>query len=89
VPDANDNVFIDGGVNQARIPLPRRTFPPDRDFGIAGNSAMTRNPKKGPRIRHTPKTGTRLAASPHRAIVFKPSAILTRRINSPTRGDAA
>jgi integration host factor subunit alpha len=44
---------------------------------------MTRSPKKGPRIRRTPKTGTKVPTSPHRVVVFKPSAILTRRINDP------
>jgi hypothetical protein len=46
-----------------------------------GNRAMTRNLKKGRRIGRTPKTGAELAISPHRVIVFKPSAILKQRIN--------
>jgi Bacterial DNA-binding protein len=43
---------------------------------------MTKNLKKGQRIGRTPKTGTELAISPRRVIVFKPSAILKQRINS-------
>jgi DNA-binding protein len=42
---------------------------------------MTKNLKKGQRIGRTPKTGTELAISPRRVIVFKPSAILKQRIN--------
>jgi len=42
---------------------------------------MTRNLKKGRRISRTPKTGSELAISPRRVIVFKPSAILKQRIN--------
>ena len=42
---------------------------------------MTRNLKKGRRIGRTPKTGSELAMSPRRVIVFKPSAILKQRIN--------
>ena len=44
-------------------------------------TAMTKNLKKGQRIGRTPKTGTELAISPRRVIVFKPSAILKQRIN--------
>ena len=36
---------------------------------------------KGQRIGRTPKTGTELAISPRRVIVFKPSANLKQRIN--------
>jgi integration host factor subunit alpha len=46
-----------------------------------GNRAMTKDLKKGQRIGRTPKTGTELAISPRRVIVFKPSAILKQRIN--------
>jgi nucleoid DNA-binding protein len=46
-----------------------------------GNRAMTRNLKTGRRIGRTPKTGAKLAISPRRLIVFKPSAILKQRIN--------
>jgi hypothetical protein len=42
---------------------------------------MTKNHQKGQRIGRTPKTGTELAISPRRVIVFKPSAILKQRIN--------
>ena len=42
---------------------------------------MKENLKKGQRIARTPKTGTELAISPRRVMVFKPSAILKRRIN--------
>jgi integration host factor subunit alpha len=42
---------------------------------------MTKNLNKGQRIGRTPKTGTELAISPRRVIVFKLSAILKRRIN--------
>jgi Bacterial DNA-binding protein len=42
---------------------------------------MTKNLKKGQRIGRTPKTGTELAISPRRAVVFQPSAILKQRIN--------
>jgi integration host factor subunit alpha len=45
---------------------------------------MTSNLKKGPRIRRNPKTGTKVPISPHRAVVFKPSAILKQRINGPS-----
>jgi integration host factor subunit alpha len=38
---------------------------------------MAKNLKKGQRIGRTPKTGTELAISPRRVIVFKPSAILS------------
>jgi hypothetical protein len=48
-----------------------------------GNRAMTKNPKKGQRIVHNPKTGTEVPISPRRVIVFKPSAILKQRINGP------
>jgi integration host factor subunit alpha len=46
-----------------------------------GSRAMTRTLKKGRRIGRTPKTGAKLAISPRRVIVFKPSAILKQRIN--------
>jgi integration host factor subunit alpha len=42
---------------------------------------MTKNLKKGRRVGRAPKTGTELAISPRRVIVFKPSAILKQRIN--------
>jgi integration host factor subunit alpha len=41
------------------------------------------SPKKGPRIRRTPKTGTKMPISPDRVVVFKPSAVLKQRINDP------
>jgi integration host factor subunit alpha len=44
---------------------------------------MTRNLKKGRRIGRNPKTGSEVPISPRRIIVFKPSAVLKRRINSP------
>jgi hypothetical protein len=47
------------------------------------NSVMTRNLKKGRRIGRNPKTRSEVPISPHRIIVFKPSAVLKRRINSP------
>ena len=50
---------------------------------------MTRNLKKGPRIGRNPKTGTEVPISPHRVIVFKPSAILEQRINGPAPDDVA
>jgi integration host factor subunit alpha len=37
--------------------------------------------KKGQRIGRNPKTGTEVPISPRRVMVFKPSAILKRRIN--------
>jgi len=43
--------------------------------------AMAKNLKKGQRIGRAPKTGTELAISPRRVIVFKPSAILKQRVN--------
>jgi integration host factor subunit alpha len=42
---------------------------------------MTKNLKKGQHIGRIPNTGTELAISPCRVIVFKPSAILKQRIN--------
>ena len=48
---------------------------------------MTRNLKKGRRISRTPKTGSELAISPRRVIVFKPSAILKQRINGHAVGN--
>ena len=38
--------------------------------------------KKGPRIGRNPKTGKEVPISPRRVIVFKPSALLKKRINS-------
>ncbi|MFZ3350878.1 MAG: integration host factor subunit alpha [Xanthobacteraceae bacterium] len=38
--------------------------------------------KKGQRIGRNPKTGKEVPISPRRVMVFKPSAILKRRINS-------
>jgi hypothetical protein len=32
LPIANDNVFINGCVNEARVPMPRCAFPGDRRF---------------------------------------------------------
>jgi nucleoid DNA-binding protein len=54
-----------------------------------GNRAMTKNLKKGRRIGRTPKTGTELAISPRRVIVFKPSTILKQRINGHSPGGVA
>jgi len=51
--------------------------------------AMTKNLKKGQRIGRTPKTGTELAISPRRVIVFKPSAILKQRINGHSTSGVA
>jgi integration host factor subunit alpha len=42
--------------------------------------------QKGPRISRNPKTNTEVSISPHRVIVFKPSAILKQRINGPGPG---
>jgi len=51
--------------------------------------AMAKNLKKGQRIGRTPKTGTELAISPRRVIVFKPSAILKQRVNGHSPGGVA
>ena len=40
--------------------------------------------KKGQRIGRNPKTGKEVPISPRRVMVFKPSAILKQRINSPS-----
>jgi integration host factor subunit alpha len=40
--------------------------------------------KKGQRIGRNPKNGIEVPISPHRVLVFKPSAILKQRINSNT-----
>ena len=50
---------------------------------------MTKNLKKGQCIGRTPKTGTELAISRRRVIVFKPSAILKQRINGHSSGGVA
>lgn len=42
---------------------------------------MTKNLEKGQCIGRTPNTGTELAISPRRVIVFRPSTILKQRIN--------
>src|SRR3979490_284505 len=44
--------------------------------------------KKGQRIGRNPKTGTEVPISSRRVMVFKPSAILKRRINGQTTGKA-
>jgi integration host factor subunit alpha len=47
------------------------------------------NLKKGPRVGRNPKTGAEVPISPHRVVVFKPSAILIQRINGPRPGGVA
>jgi nucleoid DNA-binding protein len=47
-------------------------------------TAMRRNIKKDHPIGRNPKTGTEVQTSPRRVVVFKPSAILKRRINRPS-----
>jgi integration host factor subunit alpha len=42
--------------------------------------------KKGMRIGRNPKTGTVVPISPRRVTVFKPSPILTHRVNSCSNG---
>jgi integration host factor subunit alpha len=42
--------------------------------------------EKGQRIRRNPKTGEEVPISARRVMVFKPSATLKQRINSPTKG---
>src|SRR5882672_8036808 len=68
--------FMKRRPNQARIPMPRCA-----PHGDQGNRAMAKNLKKARRIGRAPKTGTELAISPRRVIVFKPSAILKQRVN--------
>jgi integration host factor subunit alpha len=43
--------------------------------------------KKGQRIGRNPKTGKEVPISPRRVMVFKPSAILKQRINSPDEAE--
>jgi integration host factor subunit alpha len=47
---------------------------------------MTRKLRKGRRIGRNPKTGSEVANSSRRVIVFTPSAILKQRINGQSRG---
>jgi integration host factor subunit alpha len=42
--------------------------------------------EKGQRIGRNPKTGKEVPISARRVMVFKPSATLKQRINSPTKG---
>jgi nucleoid DNA-binding protein len=48
---------------------------------------MTTKLEKDPAIGRNLKTGTEASISPHRVIVFKPSAILKQRINSSRPDD--
>jgi nucleoid DNA-binding protein len=85
---ANDKVFINGCLNQARIAVPRYAFPGDSVIlKSQGNTAVTTKPEKDPGLGRNPKTGTEAPISPHRVIVFKPSAILKQRINSSKPDD--
>jgi integration host factor subunit alpha len=43
--------------------------------------------KKNQRIGRNPKTGAQVPIAPHRALVFKPSAILKQRINLRSAGN--
>jgi nucleoid DNA-binding protein len=61
-------------------------FPVIGDSETARKKAMTRKLKKGRRIGRNPKTGSEVANSPRRVIVFTPSAILKQRINGHSRG---
>jgi integration host factor subunit alpha len=50
---------------------------------------MAKNIKKGRRIARKPKAGTQVSISSRPVIVFKPSAILKRRINGHSPGSVA
>jgi integration host factor subunit alpha len=50
---------------------------------------MAKNIKKGQRIGRKPKAGTEVPISSRSVIVFKPSAILKRRINGHSPGSVA
>jgi nucleoid DNA-binding protein len=74
-------------VNQARIPVPRYAFAGDSVIlKSQGNTAVTTKPEKDPGLGRN-KTGTEASISPHRVIVFKPSATLKQRINSSRPDD--
>jgi hypothetical protein len=62
---------------------------PVGDSRLQGNRAVTRNPKKTPRVGRNPKTGTEVRIAPRRVIVFKPSAVLKARINRPRPDEVA
>jgi integration host factor subunit alpha len=50
---------------------------------------MAKNIKKGRRIGRKPKAGTEVPISSRPVIVFKPSAVLKRRINGRSPGGVA
>jgi hypothetical protein len=68
--------WFDLDAGQSAIDVRGSVVKPER------KSVMTRNLKKGRRIGRNPKTGSEVPISPRRIIVFKPSAVLKRRINS-------
>ena len=56
---------------------------------MQGNRAVTKDPKKAPRIGRKPKSGIEVRIAPCRVIVFKPSAALKERINRPRPDEVA
>ena len=56
-------------------------FPVIGTLKLQRNRAMAKNIRKGQRIGRKPKAGTEVPISSRPVIVFKPSAILKRRIN--------
>jgi hypothetical protein len=77
-------------VKQPRIPVRRCAFPDQPGIlKLQGNSAVTTKFEKDPRSDRNLKTGTEASISPHRVIVFKPSAILKQRINSSRPDDVS
>jgi hypothetical protein len=50
---------------------------------------VTTTSEKGPGTGHDLKTGTEAPISPHRVIVFKPSATLKRQINRSKSDDVS
>jgi hypothetical protein len=56
---------------------------------LQGNRTVTKDLKKAQRISRKPKSGTEVRIAPRRVIVFKPSAVLKKRINRPRRDEVA
>jgi integration host factor subunit alpha len=78
-------------MREPRLAFLRRDahFPVIGTLKLQGNRAMTKKIKKGQRIGRNPKAGTEVPISSRPVIVFKPSAILKRRINGQSPGSVA